>query len=105
MTPNSHRRETLFTEGRWRIRPIDEIPALNTHIKRHPSVEPPEAPRQFTEQENFYYAGHVCFIDRLTWLSTIHDRPGITTMQEEQSSSMIAPLSDGNAHGMDSSAE
>ena len=32
-------------------------------------------------------------------------RPDITTMQEESSSSMISPLSDGNAHGTGSSAE
>ena len=36
MTPNSHRGEGLFTEGRWRKRPITEILALDTHTKRHP---------------------------------------------------------------------
>jgi len=34
------RGEGLFTEGRWRKQPTAEILALNTHIKRHPSVEP-----------------------------------------------------------------
>ena len=29
----------VFTEGRWRKRPIAEILALNNHIKRHPNVE------------------------------------------------------------------
>jgi len=29
----------LFTEGRWRKQPIAEVLTLNTHIKRHSSVE------------------------------------------------------------------
>jgi len=91
------RGEGLFTEGRWRKQSIAEIPALNTHIKRHPSVEScGEAPRS-VEQEDSHYVGHVCFIDRLPGLSTIPDRPGITTMQEESAGSMIAPLSLGGA--------
>ena len=105
MTPNSHREGGVFTEGRWRKRSIAEILALNAHIKRHPGVGPPETPRKSTEQGNSYYVGNVCFVDRLPGLLTIHDRPGISTMQEESSSLMIAPLSDGNAHGMSSSTE
>ena len=31
----------VFTEGRWRKQSSAEILALNTHIKRHPSVESP----------------------------------------------------------------
>ena len=57
------RGEGLFTEGRWRKQSIAEILALNTHIKRHLSVEScGEAPRS-VEQENSHYVGHVCFID------------------------------------------
>jgi len=63
-----------------------------------------DSPRSI-EQGKSHYAGHVCFISRLTGLSTIHDRPDITTMQEESKSSMIAPLSDGNAQSIDSSTE
>ena len=45
------RGEGLFTEGRWRKQSIAEVLALNTHIKRHPSVEScGEAPRS-AEQE------------------------------------------------------
>ena len=40
--------EGLFTEGRWRKRSIAEILALNTHIKRNPSVGPSEAPKKST---------------------------------------------------------
>jgi len=59
------RGEGLFTEGRWRKQSIAEILALNTHIKRHPSVEScGEVPRS-AEQKNSHYVGHVCFIDRL----------------------------------------
>ena len=90
----------LFTERRWRKQSTAEILALITHIKRHPSVESyGEAPRS-VEQEDPNYVGHVCFIDRLPGLSTVPDRPGITTMQEESAGSMIAPLSDGNADGI-----
>ena len=64
----------LFTEGRWRKQSTAEILALNTHTKRLPSAKPlEETPRQSIEQENSHYAGHVCFIDRLSGLSTIHD--------------------------------
>ena len=59
----TQRVEDLFTEGRWRKQSIAEILALNTHIKRHPSVGScGEAPRS-VEQENSLYVGHVCFID------------------------------------------
>ena len=103
------RREGLFTEGRWSKRPIAEILALNTHIKRHPRVEfrGETSPRSI-EQEDSYYVGHVCFIDRLTGLSrklTIDQALLPSTMQEESPSPMIAPLSDGNAHGIYSSSE
>ena len=41
MTPNSLRGGGLFTEGRWRKQSVAGVLALslNTHIKRHPSVE------------------------------------------------------------------
>jgi len=87
----------VFTEGRWCKQLTAEILALNTHIKRHPSVGSyGEAPRSI-EQEDPHYAGHVCFIDRLPGLSAIPDRPDIATMQEKSQGLMIAPLSDGNA--------
>jgi len=99
------RGEGLFTEGRWRKQSIAEVLALITHIKRHPSVGScGEAPRS-VEQDNSHYVGHVCFIDRLPGLSTIPDRPDITTMPEESAGSMTAPLSDGNADGMSGSSK
>ena len=65
------RGEGLFTEGRRRKQSIAEIPALNTHIKRHPSVEPcGEAPRS-VEQEDPHCVGHVCFIDNLVTASQL----------------------------------
>jgi len=57
----TQRGEGLFTEGRWRKQSTAEVPALSTHIKRHPSVEScGEAPRS-VEQENSHYLGQVCF--------------------------------------------
>ena len=95
----------LFAQGRRRKQSIAEILALNTHIKRYPSVEScGELPRS-VEQEDSHYAGHVCFIDRLPGLLTIPDRPDITTMQEKSAGSMIAPLSDGNADSISGSSK
>ena len=54
----------LFVEGRWRKRPITEILALNTHIKRHPSVGLVERHRDLLSRGiTLLYVLHVCFID------------------------------------------
>ena len=82
-----HRGEMAQTVNRCDPRPKHSY----QKTKRHPSVEScGEAPRS-VEQENPHYVGRVCFIDRLPGLSTIPDRPDITTMQEESACSMIAP--------------
>jgi len=53
----------VFTERRWRKQPTTEILVLNTHIKRHLSVESyGETPRS-VEQEDSRHVGHACFID------------------------------------------
>ena len=80
MTPNSYRGGRVYSQrgDGANIQPLRSSP-LNTHIKRHPSVEScGEAPRS-VEQEDSHNVGHVCFIDRLPGLSAIPDPPDITT--------------------------
>ena len=69
-------------------------------------VELPETSRQSTEQGISYFVAHVCFIaGYLGFQQFTIDQALLITMQEELPSSMIVPLSDGNAQGMDSSTE